>query len=1026
MPRLAAGLNRVRHSFGAKLLLALAGTIALLILVTLLTVRAQTRRQLAVALQRSVQQSRRVFDQQERDVREGLANDVDRWTQSNRIPAAFGGALESGTVDVLVEAISYEIRLARRPDALTLHAYTDPGGAPMGSALGPRVLRDGATGVPAPLVNWLLSSDTATAQFGYHLVDGRLFAVYTTLVADPFGTVLGTMTLGTPVTDSLARAAGEAIGAEVCYVARGRCAASTQAGRRGMEGVMVGMAGVGQPRRVTWRGRRFLLRADRVSAGAGMQDVWRVVAFPLDGVLGPFESIQRAAVLAGLGALVLAGLLSLLLARGFARPVRALVAATERVAAGDYDVRVEATSRDELGTLAGAFNEMTHGLMLKERYRGVLDKVVSRDIADELLKGEIMLGGETRRVTTLFADIRGFTAMTEGMEPQRVIALLNEFMERASDAVQAEGGVVDKFVGDEVMGVFGAPVSRGDDANRAVRAALRIRREVDVLNRQRAARGEPVLGVGIGINSGAAVAGNMGSPGRLNYTVLGESVNVASRLCDQAAAGQILVLEPFLAELRTGVDAQALGPRTFKGISAPLQVYTVRGLPETPAGDESPADVAASTDAEPSGDAASAAPAKPASAAATATGILLAAGLALGGATEGAAQNLPTFEELGIAWSSPRGFLQVTPSGRIEVEGYAPGDVPRGLVRETDPFANLRASLFVDVFAGQRVYGTVELRADRGEAAGDRPLRGRIEQAYLRVTPWTAVNLSLQAGKFVSPFGGWPQRHASLAQEAFIQPPLPYDYRTVVSTTAIPGGAAGFLTWKNRPDEFRAIGAPPVWAAPYQVGAMVAGGWKALTARAAVMNSAPSSEPGEWHSIGAGEHGPSYIAHLGVKVLPELRVGVSYNRGSYLEDETTLSPLPAGEDVSHYKQRMWGFEASFARGPLEARGELLVDSWDVPNVAEYPRDVSFYLESKVKLTPGLFAAARYSGIRFDRIDNGSGTQELWDYPVDRLQLAAGYRLGRSTEIRGEYMLNWTDAPPVGRDDLFAARWTWSF
>ena len=75
---------------------------------------------------------------------------------------------------------------------------------------------------------------------------------------------------------------------------------------------------------------------------------------------------------------------------------------------------------------------------------------------------------------------------------------------------------------------------------------------------------------------------------------------------------------------------------------------------------------------------------------------------------------------------------------------------------------------------------------------------------------------------------------------------------------------------------------------------------------------------------------------------------------------------------------------------------------------------------------GLFAAARYGGIRFDRIDNGSGVQERWDYPVDRLQLAAGYRLGRSTELRAEYMLNWTDAPPDGRDDLFAARWTWSF
>ncbi|HET7463450.1 MAG TPA: adenylate/guanylate cyclase domain-containing protein [Longimicrobium sp.] len=1023
MTRFPSGLDRIRHSFAAKLLLALAGTVGLLLLVTVATIRVQTHRQVAVALRRSLQQSRRVFAQQERDVREGLASDVNRWVQSNRIYAALDDALMNGSVDTLVLATDYEITLALRPPALTLHAYTDASGNPVGSALGPRILPRPDAGVPAPLVRWLLASDTGTATFGYHLVEHRLFAVYTTLVANPFGTVLGTMTLGTAVTDSMAREAGQAIGAEVCFVADGGCVAATSAARKGLDSAMVAMAGVRQARRVDWRGRRFLLRADRVSAGAGMRDVWRVVAFPLDGVLGPFESIQRAALLAGLGALGLAVILAIVLSRGFARPVRALVAATERVAAGDYEVRVEAASRDELGTLAGAFNEMTEGLMLKERYRGVLDKVVSRDIADELLKGEILLGGETRRVSTLFADIRGFTAMTEGMEPQRVIALLNEFMERASDAVEAEGGVVDKFVGDELMAVFGAPMSRGSDADRAVRAALGIRRAMEAVNRDRRARGEPPMGVGIGINCGDAVAGNMGSPGRLNYTVLGESVNIASRLCDQAGPGQILVVEPFLAQLETAVDAEPLGPRSFKGISAPLQVYTIRSLRETPAVDDRAETVSAPGGADGS---ASSSPNPSPSAGATVAGAVLAAVLALGGAVPAHAQNLPTFEELGIGWTSPDGSLQVTPSGRIEVEGFVPGDQYRGLIDATDAFANLRASLFVDVFAGQRVFGSVELRADRGEAPADRPLRGRIEQAYLRVTPLPSANLSIQAGKFVSPFGGWPQRHASPAQEAFIRPPLPYDYRTVVSTTAITAGPAGFQTWKNRPEIFRHLGAPPVWAAPYQVGAMLTGGWKALSARAAVMNSAPSSEPGEWNSIGAGEHGPSYVAHAEVKVIPELRLGVSYDRGSYLQDQTTLNPLPPGEGVDHYKQVLWGFEGTFARGPVEARGELLLDTWDVPNLADYPRDVSFYLESKVKLTAGLFAAARYSGIRFDKVDNGAGGRERWDYPVDRLQLAAGYRLGRTTELRAEYMLNSTDAPPAGSDDLFAVRWSWSF
>jgi hypothetical protein len=211
------------------------------------------------------------------------------------------------------------------------------------------------------------------------------------------------------------------------------------------------------------------------------------------------------------------------------------------------------------------------------------------------------------------------------------------------------------------------------------------------------------------------------------------------------------------------------------------------------------------------------------------------------------------------------------------------------------------------------------------------------------------------------------------------------------------------------------------------VGGMLSGGWKAVGFRAAVMNSAPSSEPSEWNRIGGGQSGPSYVAHVGVQVAPELRLGVSYDRGGYLRDDPSEgAPLPAGQKVSDVWQELWGFEAAFARGPVEMKGELLLDRWNVPNVPEYPRDVSFYAETKVKLTPGLFAAARYSGIRFDRIRNDEGVREAWDYPVDRLQLAAGYRLGRATELRAEYMLNSAKGPPDANDNLFSVRWTWQF
>jgi adenylate cyclase len=248
------------------------------------------------------------------------------------------------------------------------------------------------------------------------------------------------------------------------------------------------------------------------------------------------------------------------------------------VAEGDFGAQVSVSSRDEMRTLADAFNDMTRGLLLRERYRSVLNKVVSRDVAAELMKGDVELGGENRVVTVLFADIRGFTALTEGMEPQRVIGLLNECMECLSRAVDDEGGVVDKFIGDAVMAVFGAPVTQDDHARRAVRAAVRMRAGMAGLNEQRAARGERHLAVGVGVNSGIAVAGNMGSMNRLNYTVVGDTVNLASRLAGQAGPGEILIGGETLRLAGEGVQAPPLGGRVLKGFSAEVEVYAVESI----------------------------------------------------------------------------------------------------------------------------------------------------------------------------------------------------------------------------------------------------------------------------------------------------------------------------------------------------------------------------------------------------------------------------------------------------------------
>jgi adenylate cyclase len=228
---------------------------------------------------------------------------------------------------------------------------------------------------------------------------------------------------------------------------------------------------------------------------------------------------------------------------------------------------------------------MTRGLLLRERYRAVLSKVVSQDVAEELMKGDVELGGESRLVTVIFADIRGFTPLTEGMEPQEVIGLLNECMEYLSQAIDAEGGVVDKFIGDAVMAVFGAPAAQDDHARRAVRAAIRMRVAMATFNAIRASRGDEGLAIGVGVNSGVAVAGNMGSSNRMNYTVVGDVVNLASRLSDQAQPGEILIGGSTLSLAGPGLKASPLGGRALKGFSAEVEVYSVEALTDTDSGE---------------------------------------------------------------------------------------------------------------------------------------------------------------------------------------------------------------------------------------------------------------------------------------------------------------------------------------------------------------------------------------------------------------------------------------------------------
>lgn len=287
---------------------------------------------------------------------------------------------------------------------------------------------------------------------------------------------------------------------------------------------------------------------------------------------------MRLASIAGL-ALVLLFLNNI--SKRITAPIAKLAKAAELVGQGKLDhidlPQVKMKHHDEVHALYHTFLQMVEGLRDKEKVRGVLNKVVSREIAEEILKGNVHLGGEERNVTVLFADIRQFTALTEKMPPGEVIELLNTCMTKISAAIDEFGGVIDKYVGDEVMALFGVPVARDDSALKAIQSGMKMMEILKEWNRERQGHGWPVIEMGVGIHTGVVLAGNMGAENRLNYTVLGANVNMSSRLCEMAKPMQVLISGETLKcpGVASAIDIQEVPNVQLKGFTEALTVYEV-------------------------------------------------------------------------------------------------------------------------------------------------------------------------------------------------------------------------------------------------------------------------------------------------------------------------------------------------------------------------------------------------------------------------------------------------------------------
>lgn len=309
-----------------------------------------------------------------------------------------------------------------------------------------------------------------------------------------------------------------------------------------------------------------------LNSGSTFPLTYQVKLYSLASALRTERHLQSVILSIGLLVLALGTGISLLLANRLTLSVRELGSATSEVLRGNFQVRVPVRTRDDVGQLVDSFNQMTEGLAQKERYRRVLNIVTDAGVATQLLGNDLLPAGESREVTVLFCDVRQFTTRTRGLPPDQVITLLNEHMTGLTRVVYAHHGIVDKFVGDLLMAVFGAPRADPDAPAHALACARRMLEVRAGMNRTAT---QP-LEIGIGLATGPVVAGLMGSADRANYTVLGGCVNLASRLCAEARPGQILLDAATGERLGAGAPTRPLPPLPLKGFPDPVPAWECR------------------------------------------------------------------------------------------------------------------------------------------------------------------------------------------------------------------------------------------------------------------------------------------------------------------------------------------------------------------------------------------------------------------------------------------------------------------
>jgi adenylate cyclase len=301
----------------------------------------------------------------------------------------------------------------------------------------------------------------------------------------------------------------------------------------------------------------------------------------LNEVLAPAEQVRNEFIKNLVYVLSLSFLVISLFSMTLTRPIEKLAKLIPLVSKGDFEIHAakNINSKDEVGDLAIAFDQMTLGLKERDKVKTLFQKFHGTHVANDIISSEITLGGANKEVVVFFSDIRGFTAFSESKSPEEVVEMLNEYFAVMVDIINRNAGVVDKFIGDAIMAVWGAPNQSERDAHNAVSACLQMRLALNELNEKRLALNKSPIQIGMGLHAGHAISGTIGSNERMEYTVIGNTVNTASRVeASTKAFGTDLLITQEVAQLiQDEFLLEEAGSAEVKGRSEALKFFKVKG-----------------------------------------------------------------------------------------------------------------------------------------------------------------------------------------------------------------------------------------------------------------------------------------------------------------------------------------------------------------------------------------------------------------------------------------------------------------